>query len=40
MKKTKLWICAIILLGAVGLASSTYVQVDNHTYKVADRFAS
>lgn len=38
--KAKLLICAVLLLGTVCMVSSTYVQTDNTSYKVAERFAS
>lgn len=38
--KTKFLICAVLLLGTVSLVSSVYVQTDNTSFKVAERFAS
>ncbi len=38
--KAKFLICAVLLLGTVGVASSAYVQTDNASFKVAERFAS
>lgn len=39
--KTKLLICAVLLLGAVGITTaSNYVKSNNNTHIVADRFGS
>lgn len=38
--KSKLLICAVLLLSAVGVISSSYVQGDYASYKVAERLAS
>lgn len=38
--KTKLLICFVLLLGAIGVAGSSSFNAETPTYKVADRFAS
>lgn len=38
--KSKLLICAVLLLSAVGAIGSSYVQGDYASYKVAERLAS
>ncbi|VEB19885.1 Uncharacterised protein [Bacillus paralicheniformis] len=38
--KSKLLICAVLLLSAVGAIGSSYVQADYPSYKVSERLAS
>jgi hypothetical protein len=38
--KSKVLICAVLLLSAVGVIGSSYIQAENASYKVSERLAS
>lgn len=38
--KSKVLICAVLLLGFVGLTGASYLANEHSTYKVADRMAT
>lgn len=38
--KIKLLVCAVLLLGAIGVSTSAYVKADNTSFKVTERNAT